>query len=204
MFGDPLHSPKGWQVEKLNDICIQITDGVHLRPKYTGSGIPFISVKDITTGRLSFNECKYISQQDHEQLVKRCKPEFMDILYTKVGATFGRPALIETQREFSLYVSVALIKPNRDMVDPVFLNEVLASQEVKRQAERSVKGAGVPDLHLVEIRSFKVPLPPIDIQKAFVSQTRKIHELQVRQQRAVESNNLLFNSLVQRAFRGEL
>jgi type I restriction enzyme, S subunit len=102
------------------------------------------------------------------------------------------------------YVSVALLKPNRKLIDPVFLKEVLASEELKRQADRAIKGAGVPDLHLVEIRKFRVPLPPLDIQQAFVAKTKAIHGLEDKLQTAVNEKTDLFDCLVQRAFRGDL
>jgi len=203
-FGDPIHNPKGWPILPLKEACTHITDGVHARPTYTESGVPFVSVKDITTGTLDMTDCKFISKADHLAFTKRCKPEYMDILYTKVGATYGRPALVDTTQEFSIYVSVALIKPNRKLIDPVFLKEVLASQEVKRQADCSVKGAGVPDLHLIEIRAFKIPLPTMSVQKDFVHSTKRIHALQDKLHRSIELDDRLLTSLVNRAFRGEL
>ncbi len=90
LFGDPVSNPKGVKVVRLADVATRITDGVHQKPNYTETGVPFISVKDITTGKLIFDQCKFISVEDHEKFTKRCKPERLDILYTKVGATYGR------------------------------------------------------------------------------------------------------------------
>lgn len=203
-FGDPLHNPKEWDVTTLAEISTKITDGVHAKPNYTDSGVPFVSVKDITTGRLILDDPKYISKEDHASFYKRCNPERGDILYTKVGATYGRPAIVDIDDEFSLYVSVALIKPDRSKVNPVFLNEVLASDAVKRQSDRSIKGAGVPDLHLVEIRKFRIPLPPLDVQDEFVRKCNAIHKYESHLLQYSDIANDLFNSLVQRAFKGEL
>jgi type I restriction enzyme S subunit len=105
------------------------------------------------TGTLIFDECKFISQEDHEKFTKRCRPKYLDILYTKVSATYGRPALIETDKEFSIYVSVCLIKPNKAIIDPRFLAEALRTPALKREADRSIKGIGVPDLHLDQIQN---------------------------------------------------
>jgi len=195
MFGDPVTNPKGWDVRPLSEVTTKITDGVHFRPTYTENGIPFISVKDITTGKLCFENTKFVSKEDHEKFCKRCKPEYLDILYTKVGATYGRPALVDVQREFSLYVSVALIKLRRDIIDPHFLNEVLANPAIKYQADRSIKGAGVPDLHLIEIKNFLVPVPPLNIQQEFLKRVTKLHQISERQQRALNSQQSLFASV---------
>lgn len=203
-FGDPLFNPKEWDVVELDNVSHKITDGVHFRPTYTNEGIPFVSVKDITTGQLRFDDAKFVSEEAHAEYIKRCHPERDDVLLTKVGATYGRPALVDTDRPFSIYVSVALIKPDRTKIAPVFLKEVLASDELKRQADRAIKGAGVPDLHLTEIRKFKVPLPPLTVQEDFVAKSRAIHTVEEKLRSATEQQSDLFNSLVQRAFKGEL
>lgn len=78
-------------------------------PKYTESGVPFISVKDISGGFISFTNAKKISLSEHEELYKRCDPKRGDILLTKVGTT-GIPALVDTDIQFSLFVSVALLR----------------------------------------------------------------------------------------------
>jgi type I restriction enzyme S subunit len=203
-FGDPVVNPKGWEVKKLEEVVLKVTDGVHAKPNYTDTGTPFISVKNITTGVLSFNNTKFISEDDHKKYSKRCNVEYRDILYTKVGATYGRPAIVEVDKEFSLYVSVALIKPDHSKIDAYFLKEVLGSSALKRQADRAVKGAGVPDLHLIEIKKFLIPLPDMQIQKLYVSKTRRIYQKISKYNSSLQDLNSLFNSLSQRAFRGEL
>jgi type I restriction enzyme S subunit len=48
MFGDPLVNSKGYKVVRLDEVTTRITDGVHQKPNYVASGVPFISVKNIT------------------------------------------------------------------------------------------------------------------------------------------------------------
>ena len=64
----------GWEVKKSEEITTKITDGVHSRPQYTKKGVPFISVKDITTGTLHFSDCKFITKEAHSKYIKRCNP----------------------------------------------------------------------------------------------------------------------------------
>ena len=204
MFGDPVTNPKGCKIVELNDITTKITDGVHAKPIYTETGIPFISVKDITTGILKFEKCKYISKEAHEKYFKRCNPEYLDILYTKVGATYGRPAIVDVKNEFSLYVSVALLKPKKEIVNPYFLLEVMANPVIKRQADRSIKGIGVPDLHLNMIKKFLLPLPSMEEQLIFADRVKAIEEQKNIAQASALKSEELFNSLLQKAFNGEL
>jgi len=204
MFGDPVTNPKGWEIKTIQDVTLKVTDGVHFKPNYVDNGVPFISVKDITTGKLKFDNTKFISQEDHIKYIKRCNPEYMDILYTKVGATYGRPALIEVKKDFSLYVSVSLIKPDHEKINARFLCEVLATSALKRQADRSIKGAGVPDLHLIEIKQFLLPVPALVIQEEYVNKTQNIRQKIELQKKSLVQLGDLFNSLSQKAFAGEL
>ncbi|HMN17906.1 MAG TPA: restriction endonuclease subunit S [Ignavibacteriaceae bacterium] len=204
MFGDPVKNPKRWDKNSLKNVCLQITDGVHLKPNYKFEGVPFISVKDITTGVLKFNDTKFISKEDHEILIKRCKPEYLDILYTKVGATYGRAAIVNTKKDFSLYVSVALIKPNHKLINPYFLKEMMNSRYVKHQANTCIKGIGVPDLHLVEIKNFEILLPPLSLQQQFAEIVNKTEALKEKQKQSEQELENLFQSLMQKAFKGEL
>nr|WP_246454126.1 restriction endonuclease subunit S [Rhizobium soli] len=201
MFGDV---EAGYPTVKLAEVTHRITDGVHQKPNYTDNGTPFISVKDITTGRLIFEKCKFISQDDHQKYTKRCKPEKGDILYTKVGATYGRPALIDTEIEFSIYVSVALIKPDRKRIRPKFLNALMATDLVKSQANRCIKGIGVPDLHLDQIQGFRVPLPPLAKQVEFEAIVDSLELNSRLNDSSLQSLDVGFASLQHRAFSGQL
>jgi len=194
LFGD------GENLRNLSDITTKITDGVHSKPQYIESGIPFISVKNITNLFLDFKDCKYISKEDHEQYCKRCKPELNDILYTKVGATYGRAAIVNTDEEFSLYVSVSLIKPKVEIIEPKYLLAVLNTDFVKRQADKSIKGAGVPDLHLVEIKKFKIPVPPFHLQQHFAKIVEQIEVQKEQAKKVLAESEALFEGLLAKYF----
>ena len=167
MFGDPIQNPMHWEIKKLGDICTKISDGVHAKPEYTSTGKPFISVVNINSGKLLFDDCKYVSEKAYEKMIKSTHPEKGDVLYTKVGATYGIPALVDTDKEFCLYVSVALLKPKSDIVNSQFLTISMAQPYIKNQADKRIKGIGVPDLHLNQIREFDVLLPPLELQNQF-------------------------------------
>ena len=193
MFGELKTNENNFDIVDLETLTTKITDGVHSKPDYTTKGIEFISVKDINRGKLNFSDCKYISKEAHEIYTKRCKPEIGDILYTKVGATYGIPAIVDTDREFSLYVSVALLKLKKGIVNPIYIKEALRSIEVKRQADRQVKGIGVPDLHLIEIKKFKVFNPPIELQNKFADFVKQVDKLKFEVEKSLKELEDNFN-----------
>lgn len=194
MFGDPVSNEKGWEVKKLGEVCSKISDGVHAKPNYTESGMPFISVVNINKSYLDFDNCKFVSFADGEIINKRTKPQRNDVLYTKVGATYGIPALVDTDKDFCLYVSVCLIKPLHDIIDSVFLKNMMALPYVKHQADKRIKGIGVPDLHLNQISAFNIILPPLSLQQSFASKIEAIERQKALVQQSITEAETLFNS----------
>jgi type I restriction enzyme S subunit len=188
---------------KLHEVCTKITDGTHVTPNYVTEGVPFLSVKDVKTGYIDWNATKFISSDQHREITKRVKPEKDDILYTKVG-TIGVASFVDVNTEFSIFVSVALLKPDKAAVEPIFLKWMMNTDLVKRQALRRVKGIGVPDLHLVEIRDFDIILPLQSEQQKFGALVEKVESLRAKQKESEKELENLFNSLMQRAFKGEL
>ena len=208
MFGDPVTNPKAWAIVKLKSISQKISDGVHAKPIYTTEGKPFISVVNITRGFVDFTNCKYVSEEAYAQMIRSTHPEKGDILYTKVGATYGIPAYIDTDKEFCLYVSVCLIKPLHDKVNAKFLSHSMAMPYIKRQADQRIKGIGVPDLHLNQIREFDILLPPVALQNRFVAFVEQLDkskvELQkskskVELQKSIASTSAMIKSLLSEA-----
>ena len=129
----------------------------------------------MVSGKLSFDNLNYISEEDHREFTSRCKPEFGDVLYSKDGATRGRPCFVDTTAEFSFFVSVALIKPLRDRLDGRYLVHLLNSGWIKDRVSAKSRGDMIPHIVLREIRAFPVPLPPLYEQHRIV---RELNELQ--------------------------
>ena len=164
----PYALPAGWEWVRLGTVCTLITDGTHLTPKYIERGIPFISVKNLSSGELSFEDTKFISLDEHVELSKRCKPEQNDILLTKIGTT-GIAVTVNADKEFSIFVSVALLKFINQKVYPYFLENLINSPLVRKYSKDGTEGVGNKNLVLRKIRDFIIPLPPLAEQKRIVA-----------------------------------
>jgi len=169
----PFDIPESWKWVRLGDILRKLTDGAHSTPRYTEIGVPFLSVKDISSGNIDFSNCKYISYIEHDELYKRCNAEKGDLLLTKVGTT-GIPVIVDTDIEFSLFVSVALLKFSKEYLIVKFLKYVINSPHVQTQARGNTKGIGNKNWVLRDITNTIIPLPPRTEQKRIVE---KIEEL---------------------------
>lgn len=207
----PFDIPENWLWVKLGEISKKITDGTHSTPKYTSEGIPFLSVKDMSDGKINFDHTKFISATEHRELYKRCNPEFGDLLITKVGTT-GIPAIVDTQLEFSLFVSVALIKSNWNYIDVAFLRYAILTPLVQEQVSINTRGVGNKNWVIDAIINTFFPLPPLAEQHRIVARVdelmAKIDELETVEKELVALKKAFPSdmkaSLLQAAMQGKL
>lgn len=164
---DSKQLPVGWKIKKLVEVTELITCGVAKRPDYVDNGIPFLSARNVKNGQVIWDNYKYISEETHTELTKNNKPSKGDILYTRVGS-FGEAAIIDNDIEFSIFVSLTLIKTKTEILNS-FLKHYLNSYSVKILAKNSISGSGVGNLNVGTVRNFLVPLPPLPEQKWIVA-----------------------------------
>ena len=162
----PYDIPENWEWVRLENITRLINDGTHSTPSYTETGIPFLSVRDISSGTLDFSNTKYISVEEHAILSKRTKPEMNDILLSKVGTT-GIPVKVDTDKEFSIFVSLALLKFTSS-INVDFMVHLIKSPVIFKQSKLGTRGVGNKNLVLQTIKNFLFPLPPLSEQQRIV------------------------------------
>ena len=201
MFGSIYDNKYGYNVMTLQDVCEPIKDGTHQTPTYTEdtvNGFKFLSSKDVTSGKVDWDHLKYIPEELHNELYKRISPRKGDILLAKNGTT-GVAAIVDRDEVFDIYISLALLKP-LEMVTAEYLCSAVNSLETKHQFDHSLKGIGVPNLHLGEIKKTKIIVPPIELQKQFADFVHQVDKSKVVVQKALDETQILFNSLMQQYF----
>ena len=112
--------PRDWSIIKVKYLTHQIIDGTHYTPEYQDSGIPFLRVTDIHNKTIDLTKVKYITPESHQELTQRCKPEKGNLLLSKNG-TIGITRVIDWDFEFSIFVSLCLIKFRTETYSPYFL-----------------------------------------------------------------------------------
>jgi type I restriction enzyme S subunit len=202
--GQPL--PDGWRWVRLGEVCRDISDGTHFTPTYVSEGVPFLSVKDVREKRLSFTDCRYITKEQHLNFCRRCKPEKGDVLYTKVGTT-GIAKAIDIDVEFSIFVSVALLKLQSTII-PNYLEKVLNAPVCRTQAENLTQGMANRNLVLKDLKLIILPIPPLDDQERIAAelsgQMASVENARMAAQEELNTINALPAALLRRAFAGEL
>lgn len=149
---------------KLDELCEFITDGTHQTPEYCEEGgVIFLSSKDVTERKINWDDVKHIPESLHQKLYKRLSPRLNDILLAKNGTT-GVAAIVDSDRIFDVYVSLAVLRP-LESVCPKYLLYAINSPVANRQFNAGLKGIGVPNLHLGVIRETVINVAPRDEQE---------------------------------------
>jgi type I restriction enzyme S subunit len=193
---------------RLEDICVSITDGDHNTPTFTETGVRFIFVGNVSSGRLHFENSKRVNVDYFRTLKPQRLPERGDILYSAVGATLGIPAIVDSNEPFCFQRHVAILKPDCSKVSSQFLWHMLRSRTVFKKAWSSTTGSAQPTVPLRAIRELQIPLPALTVQCQIVTDLdnlqAKVDALKKLQEAAAAELNALMPSILSRAFSGQL
>lgn len=203
-------SEDSWVEYTLQSVCtMKITDGTHKTPTYSDkeNGVVFLSAKDITSGEINWENTKYITSELHKELYSRLAPQINDILLAKNGTT-GVAALVKEDKVFDIYVTLALLRPNVEIVIPEYLLNIINSPLCKVQFNENLTGIGVPNLHLRDIKDVKIKVPSISEQEIISDKVEMLlaNEGMVTKNclKQIEVIDTMKKSILAKAFRGEL
>lgn len=178
----------------LKELCItEITDGTHKTPQYSESGYIFLSSKNVTHEKIDWDHVMYIPKELHEELYRRIAPRRNDILLAKNGTT-GVAAIVDRDEIFDIYVSLALIRPNAEIVLPRYLLYAINSEASRRYFNSNLKGIGVPNLHLTHIRETPIAVPDLCAQQKIVNRLDKVSDLIAKRRQQLDKLDLLVKS----------
>ena len=183
-----------WLSSPLGNLCHSITDGTHYTPRYVTQGIPFYSVENVTAN--DFTNTKYITEDEHQSLIKRCKPEKGDILMTRIGS-IGDTKLIDWDVNASIYVSLALLKLNNE-IDPEYFYQYSKSNFFTNDVYKKALLNAIPmKINMDAISDVEIRFPRSKVeQKAIAKALSDIDELISYLKFLLEKKSLLFSGVV--------
>jgi type I restriction enzyme S subunit len=164
--------PEHWQSLQLGRVCRQVSDGPHFSPQYVEDGVMFLSARNLSVASWHLEDAKFISEADYLEFCKRVTPEIGDVLYTK-GGTTGIARVVDLSMRFQVWVHIAVLKLDRDKVDPYFLAYALNSVGCYEQSQLSTRGATNQDLGLTRMIRIWLALPPLTEQKEIAARLRR-------------------------------
>lgn len=193
----------------LDDVCLQITDGEHNTPTRVPNGeIPLVTAKNVRNGYLDTGVTDFVSKETAERCWRRCKPESNDILMVCVGATTGRVCRLVEPPDMVIVRSVALLKPNPNLLNSTYFSYALNSPDFQSQVWSNIKQAAQPGLYIGKMKRLAIPIPPVNIQHEIVDELEyiraKANNLRQLQGQTRAELDALLPSILDKAFRGEL
>ena len=160
----PYELPEGWEWCKLEDYVCSVTDGDHQAPPKVSNGVPFLVISNVASEIIDFANTRYVPQDYYDAIQFDRKPERGDILFTVTGS-YGIVVKVNTDKQFCFQRHIGLIKP---IIDNDYLVYALRSQYVKKLCDDLSTGTAQKTVGLDTLRSFLIPIPPLQEQKRIV------------------------------------
>lgn len=153
-----------WKKVKLKDCCHSISDGDHLPPPKSNSGVPFVTIANIdATNHIDFGNTMFVPLEYYNNLNDIRKAKCNDILYSVVGS-FGKPVLVKENIPFAFQRHIAILRPNNEIADSRFLYYVMLTRDFFMQADTVAIGAAQRTISLTALRNMEVKLPSMETQ----------------------------------------
>ncbi|BFT94108.1 MAG: hypothetical protein MNSN_05210 [Minisyncoccus archaeiphilus] len=210
MFGDPVKNEKGYSMKKISDIAIKEKNGIKAGPFgsslkkefYVKSGYKIYGQEQVIKNNFNYGDY-YINEEKYCQL-ESCKIQQGDILISLVG-TFGKISVVPDNFEPGI-INPRLMKitPNQTIILPLFLKELLINETTQKQIKGMSHGGTMGIVNVGIVKNIKIIVPNIEEQKQYLQIKKKIGL--IKQSMLAQSMELenQFQSLMQKAFKGEL
>lgn len=178
---------------------VDVRDGTHDSPQYLNrSEYILITGKNIMDEQINFDDVKYISEQDFNNINKRSKVDYEDIIMPMIG-TIGNPVIIKDKNINYAIKNVALFKKS-DNLYPDVLFSFLKSQYFTEYSTQKNKGGIQKFLALRDIREMPIKKIPLQEQKKYVEKIDKIKQAKDMIKKDVDDLNELLNAKMNEYF----
>lgn len=199
--------PEGWEWCNLEQITSKITDWEHFKPRFTENWVAFLSAKDVLDLWVSFDDIKYISEEDAKKSRNRCNPERWDILMVSRWATIWRTTIVDTDEVFCLLWSVILIK-SLNYINSKYLLYFLKSPDTNKVLYWVSWSTAQQAIYLRDIQKIKIQLPSLSEQNEIVkiveSKLSVVEKLEKLVDENIKRSENLKQSILKKAFEWEL
>ena len=199
--------PDGWEIIKVIDVALKVTDGEHSTPRRTDNGYFLLSARNIQNGFLALDNVDYIPEDEYNRIIKRCNPEEGDILISCSGSV-GRICRVPKNIEFGMVRSVALLKLDWEKFSSKYFEFLFQSPYLQKQIEKGKKATAQANLFLGPIKNLDLIIPSLKEQHRIVQEIESrlsvADKMEQSIQESLQKAEALRQSILKKAFCGEL
>ncbi|MBT8252540.1 MAG: hypothetical protein HKN99_05670 [Winogradskyella sp.] len=199
MFGDPVTNPKGWKNEILQKCLIKVDK---IGKSYDKNKIEYVDIASIdnvsnvvtkTTAYLTKDRPSRAQQIlcSGDVLFSTVRPNLKNIAINMIDGRIGTTGFF-------------VCRTNSHLLSNHFLFNVFLTDSVTDYFVSMTSGANYPAIKSSEMKKFKIILPPLELQNQFADRIEAIEAQKAIAQQELDKADELFNSLLQKAFKGEL
>lgn len=209
MFGDPVLNKMKWEVKKLKRLTTKIGSGATPRggkSAYKSKGISLIRSLNVYDAHFKYDNLAFIDNNQASKL-DNVKVENDDVLLNITGASVCRCTIVPKDiLPARVNQHVSIIRTKESLLNPQYLNYFLISPNYKSLLLNIALEGGATRQAITkeQIENLDISLPPIHLQNKFSEIVEKTEQLKRKYEDSLQESENLFNSLMQRAFRGEL
>lgn len=172
-------------------------------PEKSESGITLITAKNVKSHIFSFEPREYIPEENYEEIMTRGIPMVNDILFTTEAPLGNVCRIPKIEGKFCVGQRLITMQPKENIVSE-YLEYALLSEEFQREMWKVSSGSTVKGIRSKELVKLKVPVPPIELQNKFADFVKYTDKLKFEMEKSLKELEDNFNSLMQKAFKGEL
>lgn len=178
MFGDPVANDKEWTTLPLEEACKTIVDCPHSTPSYTTENTGFMCIRTsiVKKNKILWDDIEYIPEDEFIKRIQRKKPEIGDVVYTREGAILGIAAIIDRECNVALGQRSMLLSPDVNKCLSEFLCAAMNCDSFLDNALKGIAGSASPHINVGDIKSFKMIMPPIELQNQFADFVAQIEK----------------------------
>lgn len=196
---------------KAEEVCEYITKGTtpksnEIIDEFNEELIPYLKVYNLSfDGSMLFNDKpQYVTLEIHNKLLARSKVYPNDVLMNIVGPPLGKFALVpNTFSEWNINQAMAIFRATKK-ISPIYLLHALKQPSVLKPFIDSAVGVRQQNLSLLQCRNLQIPLPPLELQNQFADFVKQVDKLKFEMEKSLKELEDNFNSLMQKAFNGQL
>jgi type I restriction enzyme S subunit len=205
MFGDPVKNEKKWEKKNGVEYSNKISVGVVIKPasNYVDEGVIALRSLNVKPNKIDLTDLVFFSKEAHNNELSKSKLNKGDVVIIRTGST-GTAAIIPEELDNINCIDLIIVKPNLKFINPKYLVYFFNSERGKNLVSGHEVGGIQKHFNIGSIKKIEIPTPPIELQNQFAERVAVIEAQKQQAQLELAKSEELFQSLLQRAFNGEL